>query len=133
MRLLICAAILAMTANPDGAQEKKKSADDRPILTVTGCVDGSWLHVKGGSYTERYKLRGSKQMLKELASKYRGHFIEVTGAVTDTGDATHRGKTIQIGKKTRITTGAKEVPQVPSGSDASIDVSSYRDLKPSCG
>jgi hypothetical protein len=71
-------------------------------------------------------------MLKELASQYKGHLVEVTGAVTDTGNATHRGKTIQVGKKTRITTGAKEVPQVPSGSDASLDVSSYRDLKPTC-
>ena len=81
---------------------------------------------------ERYKLRGSKQVLKEMASQYKGHLVEVTGAVTDTGDSVHRGQTIQVGKKTRITTGAKEVPQVPSGSDASLEVSSYRDLKPSC-
>jgi hypothetical protein len=133
MRLFICAAILAVAAHPAGAQEKKKSADNRPVITVTGCVDGSWLQVKGGSYTERYKLRGAKQMLKELASQYKGHLIEVTGSVTDTGNSTHLGKTIPIGKKTRITTGAKEVPQVPSGSDATLDVGSYRDLKPSCG
>ena len=130
--LFIGAAMLAVAAGPAGAQDRKKT-DDKPVLTVTGCVDGSWLQVKGGSYTERYKLRGSKQVLKELASQYKGHLIEVTGAVTDTGNSTHKGKTIQVGKKTRITTGAKEVPQVPSGSDASLDVSSYRDLKPTCG
>jgi hypothetical protein len=129
--LFIGAAVLAVAAGPAGAQDRKKT-DDKPVITVTGCVDGSWLQVKGGSYTERYKLRGSKQVLKELASQYKGHLIEVTGAVTDTGNSTHKGKTIEVGKKTRITTGAKEVPQVPSGSDASLEVSSYRDLQPSC-
>jgi hypothetical protein len=72
-------------------------------------------------------------MLKELASQYKGHRVEVTGAVTDTGNTVHRGKTIEVGKKTRIYTGAKEGPAVPSGSDATLEVSSYRDLKPTCG
>ena len=77
---------------------------------------------------------GQYATIKEIADKVKGHLVEVTGAVTDTtGNATHRGKTIEIGKKTKIYTGAKEVPQTPTGSDASIDVSSYRDLKPTCG
>ena len=68
-----------------------------------------------------------------MSSTFKGHLLEVTGAVTDTtGKATHLGKTIQVGKKTRIHTGAKEVPQVPQGDDASIEVASYRDLEPSC-
>jgi hypothetical protein len=130
--LILCGVTLAVASGPQEIQDKKKS-DNRPILTVTGCVDGSWLHVKGGSYTERYKLRGSKQLLKEMSSTFKGHLIEVTGAVTDTtGKATHLGKTIQVGKKTRIHTGAKEVPAVPQGDDASIEVASYRDLEPSC-
>ena len=131
--LYLCAVLLAAAPGLHASQDQKKKTDDRPILTVTGCVDGSWLHVKGAGYTERYKLRGSKQLLKEMSSTFKGHLLEVTGAVTDTtGKATHLGKTIQVGKKTRIHTGAKEVPAVPQGDDASLEVASYRDLAPSC-
>ena len=130
--LFVCAAMLAAVPGSHASQDKKKT-DDRPVLTVTGCVDGSWLHVKGGGYTERYKLRGSKQLLKEMSSTFKGHLLEVTGAVTDTtGKAVHRGKTIQVGKKTTIHTSAKEVPAVPQGDDASLEVASYRDLAPTC-
>ena len=105
------------------------------MIVVTGCVDGSWLHVRKtdpvGSYSTRYKLRGAKQLMKELAA-HHNHLVEVTGAVTDVPGTTHRGKTVQVGKKTRITTGAKEVPSVPSGGDPSLDVHAFRDLKESC-
>ena len=132
--LLICAALLASAADSRAHQEKKKS--DKPVITVTGCVDGSWLQVRSadpvGSYSERYRLIGSKQLLKEIAAQYKGHVIEVTGPVTDTASTTHLGKTIQVGKKTRITTGAKEVPSMPTGNDPTLGVESYRDLKDSC-
>lgn len=131
----IGAAILAASATSAVAQEKKK--DDRPVIVVTGCVDGSWLLVKRadpvGSYAERYKLRGAKSLLKEIEKEYKNHLLEVTGAVTDVGDTSHRGKTINIGKKTRITTGAKEVPERPSGAgDPLLEIASFRDLKDSC-
>lgn len=133
--LLICGAALALTAGLSAAQDKKKS-DDKPVIVVEGCVEGSWLKVRkvdtSGTYAERYRLRGSKLLLKELAREYNGHTLEVTGAVTDSRSTTHRGKTIQVGKKSRIYTGAKEVPPIPSGDDASIDVQSYRELKKSC-
>jgi len=137
--LFACAGILALSASFRATQdEKKKKTDaDKPVITVTGCVDGAWLHVRtvdtSGTYAERYRLRASRQILKELAARYNGHLVEVTGAVTDTADTTHRGKTIQVGKKTRITTGAKEAPRIPSGNDPSLEVASYRELKNSCG
>jgi len=117
------------------AQDKKK--DDRPVIVVTGCVEGSWLRVHtvdtSGSYVQRYRLHGAKQLLKEMETDYKGHVIEVTGAVTDTGGTTHRGKTIQVGKKTRITSSAKDAPQIPSGTgDPILEVGSFRDLKDSC-
>jgi len=134
--LFICAALLAAAGDLRETQDRKKSDADMPLITVTGCVDGSWLHVRKtdpmGSYAERYRLRGSKRLLKELADQHKGHMVEVTGAVTDTRDTTHRGKTVQVGKKTRIYTGAKDVPVTPSGNDPSLDVDSYRDLKDRC-
>ena len=138
-RALIGTAMLAIVATVAGAQEPKpKTGADHPMLTIEGCLDGNWLYVKKidgmGSYAERYRLRGSKSVLEEMASQYRGHLLEVTGVVTDpTANTTHRGKTIQVGKKTRITTSAKDVPTVPdSATEPWIEVASYRDLKERC-
>ena len=134
--LLLCVAICA-TAVAHPSQELTKKKDDKPVIVVTGCVDGSWLDVRRsdpvGSYVTRYKLRGSRQLMSELRKKFEGHLLEVTGAVTDTGSTVHRGKTIDVGKKTRIHTGAKEVPARPSGTgDPELEISSVRDLNEKC-
>ena len=134
--LFVCAAVLAAIGTFHGDQDPKKDDPARAMITVTGCVDGSWLQVRVvdtvGSYAERYKLHGSKQLMKEISSQLRGHQLEVTGAVTDTAATMHRGKTVQVGKKTRIYTGVKDVPDIPSGNDPTLDVASYRDLKNTC-
>ena len=136
VEILLLAVSFALAAGPANRDEDQKKTSDKPVITVRGCVDGSWLHVRavdpGGSYTERYRLRGSKQLLKEIAAKYDRHLLEVTGAVTDSASTTHRGKTVQVGKKTKIYTGAKEIPDKPSGDDPTLDVASYVELKESC-
>lgn len=138
-RAFIGAAMLMILATVAGAQEpKKKTGDDHPMLTIEGCLDGSWLHVRKvdpvGSYAERYRLRGSKTVMKEMTSQFNGHLLEVTGRVTDpTSQTAHRGKTIDVGKKTRITTSAKDMPVVPdAATEPWIDVASYRDLTERC-
>ena len=133
----ICAAMLGASFDLRAIQDRKKSDDAKPVISVTGCVDGSWLRVRSsdsaGSSTVSYKLRGSRTLLKELTTHHKGHLIEVTGAVTDTGNTVHRGKTIDVGKKTRVHVGSKDVPQLPAGgSDPAIEIDSYRILKPSC-
>ena len=125
--------MIAATVTLVHAQDQKK--DDRPILTLTGCIDGNWLHVRSADQraATRYRLRGSKQMLKELSANYKNHRVEVVGAVTDMGATTHRGKTIKVGKKTTILTGAKEAPDVPSGmADPELEVLSFKDLNNAC-
>src|SRR5262245_31557983 len=99
MKLLVCASIVAAAAALPGAQDPPRKAPDDRVITVTGCVDKGYLRVSAtdsaGSYAERYRLRGSKQLLKEIAAKFDKHLLEVTGVVTDiTGNATHRGKTV---------------------------------------
>jgi hypothetical protein len=136
--LFICAALLFSAADSRAHQEKKKEKSDKPVITVVGCVDGLWLRVRSvgpagtGDYVERYRLVGPKQLLKEMSAQLKGHEIEVTGPVTDTGSTTHLGKTVQVGQKTRITTSAKEVPSLPTGNDPTLGVNSYRDLNNSC-
>ena len=132
--LVACAAVLSAVTLPASQDHKRKT--DKPVIVVTGCVDGTWLHVKSagpGGYAERYKLRGAKALMKEMEKQYRGHLLEVTGAVTDTGDTAHKGKTIDVGKKTRISTGAKDIPANPSGTgDPTLEVDSFKDLKDTC-
>jgi len=136
-KLLVSAALRAAAATLHAGQEPPKKPTDDRTITVTGCVDKGYLQVKAvdgfGGYTERYKLRGSKQLVKEIAAKYDRHLLEVTGVVTDlTGNTEHRGKTVQVGKKTTIHTGAKDVPRIPTGSDATLEVQSFRELKDKC-
>ena len=132
---VLCAVVLASVSVFASSQEPKPPKDENAI-TVTGCIDKGWLRVHvsdaAGSFREQYRLRGSKQLLKEMASKYHKHLLEVTGIVTDYGDTMHKGKTIQLGKKTRITTGAKEVPDVPPVQDPTLEVRSFRELKDTC-
>ena len=134
--LLLCTAIAVAAVSVAAAQDDKKIQKDKekPVIVVAGCLDGSWLRVEPGyGYVERYRLHGTKTLLKEMASKHNGHVIEVTGAVTDTGNSTHRGKTIPVGKSGRIYTGAKEVPPLPTGSgDPILDVASFQELSRSC-
>jgi hypothetical protein len=139
-KLFACAAMLAAAAVVAAAQEekKKKSDENNRTITVTGCVDKGYLHVRAvdavGSYAERYRLRGPKDLLKEIAAKYDKHVLEVTGVATDlTGNTVHRGKTVPIGKKTTIHTGAKDIPQIPvGGSDATLEVASFREMTATC-
>jgi len=133
--LLFCAAI-AVAAVSAAAQDEKETKKDqeKPVIVVAGCLDGSWLRVEPGyGNVERYRLHGTKTLLKEMAGKHNGHMIEVTGAVTDTGNTTHRGKVIPVGKNGRIYTGAKEVPALPTGSgDPILDVASFQELNRFC-
>jgi hypothetical protein len=134
--LLLCAAIAAAAVSVAAAQDEKKTKKDqeKPVIVVAGCLDGSWLRVESGyGNVERYRLHGTKTLLKEMAGKHNGHMIEVTGAVTDTGNTTHRGKVIPVGKNGRIYTGAKEVPALPTGSgDPILDVASFQELNRFC-
>ncbi len=133
--LLLCAAMVTVICSLAAAQDEKKK-NEKPVIVVRGCLDGSWLRVQASdsiSSVQRYRLHGTRALLKELTEKYNGHLLEVTGAVTDTGDTTHRGKVIQVGKNTRIYTGAKEAPVMPTAmGDPIVDVASFRELQASC-
>ena len=73
--LVACAAALATVTLHASQDQKKKS--NKPTIVVTGCLDGTWLRVQKsdafGGYVERYKLRGAKQVLKEMGTKYHRH------------------------------------------------------------
>ena len=64
MALFVGAAVLTLVAGVRASQDEKKTDDSKAVIAVTGCIDGSWLHVQksdyAGSYATRYKLRGSR-------------------------------------------------------------------------
>lgn len=136
MRVVPFVAVAVVASVSLTAQDQRKKDADKPLITVTGCIDRSYLDVRAvdavGSYAERYRLRGPKDLLKEISSKHNHHLVEITGAVTDTADTTHMGTTIQVGRKTRITTGAKDISQQPSADSPTLEVASYQELKERC-
>ncbi len=135
-RMLVAVAV-AVSLAAVSAQEPKKSDKDNKTVTVTGCVEGGYLNVRAvdpvGSYTERYRLAGSKSLLKEIASQHHGHVLEVTGRVTDAPGTEHMGHATKVGKKTTIYTGAKDIPQVPTAdTTAKLEVTSFSETEETC-
>jgi len=136
-RPLSAAVVFASVSLLAASQEPKKEHKDNKEITVTGCVEGGYLRVHEadaiGSYTERYRLAGSKSLLKELASQHHGHLLEVSGRVVDAPGTEHLGHTTQVGKKTKIYTGAKDIPTTPTAETTpKLEVTSYKETKDSC-
>jgi hypothetical protein len=134
---LVAAVALASVSVLAASQEPRKSDNDNKTITVTGCLDGSYLRVHEsdsvGSYKESYRLHASKQLMKEMLSEHNKHLLVVTGRVTDVAGTEHVGHTTNIGKKTSVYVGAKDVPRTPNGLNTpTIDVASYTETEQSC-
>jgi hypothetical protein len=135
--LLVAAIVLASVAVLAASQEPKQSDKDNKTITVIGCLDGNYLRVTDrdavGTYSDRFRLAASKQLMKEIDGKDQGHKLEVTGHVIDAPGTEHLGKTMKIGKKTTVHFGAADAPTVPDGNSTStLQVQSYRELSETC-
>ena len=134
--LSVFIAVLAAAVVAGAGQDEKKTRDTR-VMVVTGCINRTMLEVRQtdtyGSHTDRFRLRGSKDLMKTLTKDNDGHLVEVTGVVKDPDNTQGRGKTIQVGKKTTITTGARDVPSpLDIKRDPILDVESFKSLKDDC-
>jgi len=128
-----CSVALA-AASP---QDQKKPKDNEHVMVVEGCVSGSRLDVirvdTAGYTVDHFKLRGNKDLMKVLTKDLDGHRVELTGVVDDPNLKQGRGKTIQVGKKTTITTQGRDVPGLPDpATDATLSVDSFKDIEPHC-
>ena len=137
LRMLTAAVVFAAIPVVAARQEPKKSARDDKTIVVTGCVEGGYLRVHEsdpmGSYTERYRLHGPKQLMRELQREHNNHVLEITGRVTDGPGSEHVGHVTKIGKKTTIYTGAKEIPDTPSANEMpTLDIKSYTEQQGTC-
>ena len=131
---LFVAAWVAAVAAVAASQDKRQ--DDPRVLVVTGCVERSWLKVvttdPNDTHVDKFHLRGSKDLLKTLTKDLNGHKVEVTGILDDPGRTMGTGQTKQIGKKTKVYVGQREILDHPPIRDPSIDVRSFKDLSDKC-
>lgn len=139
MRTLVVGVVAACSAASllASRQDEKKNRDDARVIVVQGCVNGSRLDVsrvdKSGFTDDHFHLRGNKDLMKVLTKDLKGHMVEVTGVLDDPHNKQGRGKTIQIGTKTTITTQARDVPSVPDPmTDATLNVESFKDIDSRC-
>src|SRR3954453_14459696 len=128
--LWMCMAVIP------GAQETNKK-DTRREVVVTGCVEKTWLKVPQtiaavGSYSDKYRLRGSKDLIKTLSHDLHGHRVEVTGLLDDPAKVQGDGKSMPGGKKGRVYIATKERTPNPPLIDPALDVRSFRDIAPTC-
>jgi hypothetical protein len=138
MRTILALLIVASSAIAAAPQDEKMSHRDARPMVVTGCVDHSWLTVRqidtSGKVVDRYRLRGNKDLMKSLTKDNNRHLVEVTGILMADPDETQgRGKTIQVGKNTTITTSGRDLPK-PRGMkrEPTVEVSSFRLVRTSC-
>jgi hypothetical protein len=131
------AAALVTTIAFASPQDEKKKKDNERVMVVKGCVNRSRLDVTQvdatGSYVDHFNMRGNKDLMKVLTKDLDRHLVEVTGTVYDPHKKQGLGKTIQVGSKTTITVGARDTPGLPGpGTDATLNVESFKDLAPHC-
>ena len=131
------AATLVTTIALASPQDEKKKKDNERAVVVKGCVNGSRLDVTqvdvSGSYFDHFNMRGNKDLMHVLTKKLDHHLVEVTGTLYDPHHKQGVGKTIQVDSKSTITIGARDAPGLPDpGTDATLNVESYKDLQPNC-
>jgi hypothetical protein len=136
-RTRYAAALLSLVLAATAAAQDTKKAETRREVVVTGCVEKTWLKVAQtipavGSYSDKYRLRGSKDLIKTLSHDLHGHRVEVTGLLDDPAKVQGDGKSMPVGKKGRVYIGAKEPTPNPPVIDPALDVRSFRDLAPTC-
>ena len=136
MSLLIVVLMLAVTAQNDA------SVGDKDVVTVSGCVSGNHLKVRGGTTevvadslrASEFVLEGSKEMLRAIRKDHDGHYEEVTGTVkprpVPTADTQIRQK--ELGPKTRITLGTRQATRDEVPAPVRLVVSSFRHIGDRC-
>jgi hypothetical protein len=112
-----------------------------PSIVVTGCVSGGVLSgvaaaddTSGRTFAPRYRLAGSKAMVKEIKRDHSGHADEFTGIITGDDASLGVGPSVSLGKLSVRVGGnpndppnAARVPETPV-----FEVSSFRHTEVSC-
>lgn len=119
-------------------QSDVRPKDDRPVVVVRGCLEGSTLKVTSAD-TDRvkidvYRLRIPKSLTAAL-KEHRGHEEELTGSLIEPRSRMGGSKTKKIGSRTKVYVGASEenTAQQASGADVpQLEVKSVTHIAPVC-
>lgn len=125
-------------ATPPSAEgPSREAASD--VVTLKGCIRGGALTAVQGEQIGRthdrtYRLSGPKELVGQLKSHHRGHFMQVTGRLREFDDprATQRREK-ELGKVT-VTAGASRGTSARLGGHAIpiLDVVAFEHLSDSC-
>ncbi|HEY3043414.1 MAG TPA: hypothetical protein VGJ39_05295 [Vicinamibacterales bacterium] len=120
--ILFLAIVSPLTAQgpfppPKTPPAKSAVRDSQSPVVVTGCLSGSRLKIDrtvsnptvDSLGASEFVMEGPKELLQQIRREHDGHQDEITGIAIVPASRTDEGKTEtkQLGKKTRITVGAR--------------------------
>jgi hypothetical protein len=118
-----------------GQRDVRPAPSKKDPVTVRGCLHGSSLKITDAMAVDIWsgtiRLKLSKALAKALR-EHEGHEEELTGVMHDTPRTMGGTKSTPVGKKTKITYGAREERNT-SEEVPQLEVSSFRHVNPTCG
>jgi len=116
--------------------DRRPPGPDRPTTVVEGCLHGRTLKATRvdttGVQTHTFRLRIPKSLAAAL-KEHEGHKEELTGILSDTERTMGGGRTKAVGRRTKITVGAREERNTGLKEDPQLEVVSFRHVATTCG
>ena len=115
-------------------------SESRDTVALKGCVRGGVLtNVEGDrvgrSHDRTYRLRGSKELLRQIKTEHNGHYVEVIGRLNEVGGHSRAAirKRRTVGNVTITAEAGRGDPTRPGSQEIpSIEVAEFRHLSNSC-
>ena len=108
---------------------------DKPTTVIEGCLNGRTLEATNvdttGVQRHTYRLKIPKSLASAL-KEHEGHKEEITGILSDTDRTMGGGRTKAVGKRTKITIGAREERNTGPKEEPQLEVLSFRHVSASC-
>lgn len=133
---------LPMASTPPGTPRVSPSpqVESRDTVVLKGCIRGGTLtNVEGDrvgrSHDRTYRLRGSKELLRQLKTGHAGHYVEVIGRLEEVGGDSRAAirKRRTVGRVTITAEAGRGDPTRPGSQEIpSIEVAEFRHLSSSC-
>lgn len=113
--LLVSLVSVPLTAqDPPGEKKSDKLPEQGSVMTIKGCITGS-SQLQDDETGFTYRLKGKKELLKDVGREHKGHVDELTGILRSSlvmggGKSTRIGNTtISIGAVESRNTGPREL------------------------
>ena len=129
--LMLALSIVVAAAQTNG----RPPGPDKPATVVEGCLSGRTLEATNvdttGVQRRTYRLKIPKSLASAL-KEHEGHKMKITGILSDTDRTMGGGRTKAVGKRTKITIGAREERNTGPKEDPQLEVLSFDHVSASC-